>query len=511
MVSLVLAGVACMPPPDGVDPEGEPYEVEEQARALNGNNAAGFNLGGANLSGSNLGGANLGGANLGGANLSGNNLGGANLGGTNLGGNNLGGANLSGSNLGGANLGGANLGGANLGGANLAGSNLGGSNLGGANLGGANLAGSNLGGANLGGANLGGANTGFNVRKLTGSVNGMLYSGEDLWSPKAAQCIVMGLGSTAFANLLGKQSANAKISVALGKLPWGFSNTRGGPVALGAWEATVWGDKTFCVFVLAVPPGVSWAGVAGFVKAVFRWSAPPTQTMEISGIEASRPHDPTVNTAIDSYTGMMNAAAQFRSGKISAKNFVAGELGFITATTNNEAVMVDFSSWVLGTGTKGIILGNVQKTSPPTFVESVYYVVENSDGTVAVKVYLGGVKQPPGITVSNFALDAAYKNWKAKGGVKPVPRRCAGALLLAFNYGETIPPGKCDAGLSWQAAGASFAGKRWDTEAGTTAPMNTYMEMPNGNSEYFKRGPTVDTMKKVLAETYIHLWEKGFD
>ena len=509
MIALLVAGGACVEATEGAldEPyEVEPADLETQARALQGNNSGGYNLGGANLGGANLGGANLGGANLGGSNLGGSNLGGSNLGGSNLGGNNLGGVNLGGSNLGGANLGGSNLGGANLGGANLGGSNLGGSNTAGTNLGGNKLAGSTLGATNLGGAS-----TGFNVRNRAGGVNGMLYSGEDLWSPKSAQCIVMGIGSTAFAKLLGQQSANAKISVALGKLPWGFSGSKGGPVSLGAWEATVWGDKTFCVFVLAVPPGVNWSGVAGFVKAVFRWNAPPSQTMEISGIEASRPHDASVSTAITAYTGMMNAAAQYRTGKISAKNLVAGELGFITATTNNESVMVDFSSWVLGTGTKAIILGNVQASSPPTYVESVFYVVENSDGTVAVKVYFGGVRPTPGITISNFLLEAVYKNWKNGLSPKPVPRRCAGALLLNYNYGEPIAPGKCDSGLSWQTAGASFAGKRWNTEAGTTSPMNSYMEMPNGGGEYFKRGPTPSTMKKVLSETYIHLWEKSFD
>ena len=106
------------------------------------------------------------------------------------------------------------VGGVNLGGANLGGINLGGSNLGGSNLGGINLAGNNLVGTNLGGANLGGVNSGRNIHNLTGSINGMLYSAEDMWTPKTAQCIVMGLGSTAFAKLLGQQSAGAKISVA---------------------------------------------------------------------------------------------------------------------------------------------------------------------------------------------------------------------------------------------------------------------------------------------------------
>src|SRR5262249_33767578 len=149
---------------------------------------------------------------------------------------------------------------------------------------------------------------------LSVPINGMLYSGEDLWKPDGtnrAQCIVMGIGSTAFAKLLGQQSAGAKINVALGRLSWGFSSSANGPVALDAWEAIVWGDRTYCTFVLAAPSNTSWAGVAGFIKAVFRWNAPTNQEMAISGIEASSPYDPTLNMEVTIYYGMMNAAQKF--------------------------------------------------------------------------------------------------------------------------------------------------------------------------------------------------------
>src|SRR5215212_3914793 len=134
---------------------------------------------------------------------------------------------LSGENLAGANLAGANLAGNNLAGANLAGTNLAGSNLAGSNLAGANLAGNNLAGTNLAGANLAGANSGQNIHALTGTVGGMLYSGEDVWATTQERCVVMGIGSTAFAKLLGQQSVNATMNVALGKLPWGFTATSG--------------------------------------------------------------------------------------------------------------------------------------------------------------------------------------------------------------------------------------------------------------------------------------------
>jgi hypothetical protein len=506
LVALCLTSAASCETPDGFEQPSSPPSVLERApAALSGDNLAGNNLGGVNLGGVNLGGVNLGGANLGGVNLGGSNLAGNNLGGTNLGGNNLGGVNLGGSNLGGVNLGGVNLGGVNLGGVNL-----GGSNLGGSNLGGSNLAGNNLGGTNLGGTNLGGVNTGSNIHNLAASVNGMLYSGEDLWSTVTDRCVVMGIGSTAFAKLLGQQSANANIYVALGRLPWGFSNNSGAPVALTAWEAVVWGNNTYCSFVLATPNDASWAGVAGFVKAVFRWQAPPTQTMYISGIEASAPVDPTLSTSTYSYTGMMNAAGQWRLGKITDRNFVAGELAFVAATTNNQSVMVDFASWVMDSTSTGLILGNVESLNPPTRAESVYYVVDNGDGSVSVKIAAAA----SGLTtVSDTfeALNAAWASYQDSSVAKPIPRRCGGALYLNYYYGEPMPAGKCDDGLTWGNASSASGSRKWSTVSGTTAPMSSYMLLPLNASTPLMRGVTADDLKPVLSETYVHTWDAASD
>ncbi|MET0591901.1 MAG: pentapeptide repeat-containing protein [Polyangiaceae bacterium] len=485
-------------------------------------------LQGTNLGGTNLGGTNLGGTNLGGTNLAGPNLGGTNLGGTNLGGTNLGGTNLGGNNLGGTNLGGTNLGGTNLGGTNLGGTNLGGTNLGGTNLGGTNLGGNNLGGTNLGGTNLGGTNTGINIHALSGALNGMLYSGEDQWQPKTSQCIVMGLGSTAFSKLLAQQSAGAKISVALGKLPWGFSTQAGGAVSLNAWEAIVWGDKTYCTFVLGAPPSSTWAGVAGFVKAVFRWNAPTTQSMDISGIEASAKYDTTVSTQIATYTGMMDASAKLRAGSISAKNFIAGELAFVSATTNNQTVQVDFASWIKdasggAAGGKTLVLGNVTSSPKPTYAESVYSALENSDGSVQIVIssaIYAGWDAPSGMVDSYRDLDAAWSAYRSGKRKKPVPRRCGGALYLKYWKGEALPAGKCDSGLGWSAASSLANYDTWDGKSGTTAPMNKYMLMQlSGASTPFRRSSgshtSTDTasasVKPVLSETYIHMWEPNYD
>src|SRR6266545_4155157 len=180
-------------------------------------------------------------------------------------GGNLGGANLAGANLGGANLAGANLGGANLGGTNLAGANLGGANLGGANLAGANLAGANLAGANLAGANLAGSTAtgsyvglgcpisgtthlgtdltlstvGVDIHALGATVaNKTLRSGEEAFTRTKA-CIVMGIGSTALAKLIG-QNSGTTMYAAVRLLPWGFAATKGGAVTLNAWEVVMW-------------------------------------------------------------------------------------------------------------------------------------------------------------------------------------------------------------------------------------------------------------------------------
>jgi hypothetical protein len=495
---------------------GPPVEATEdlqaQEAALQGENMGGSNLGGINLGGINMAGTNLGGINLGGINLSGGNLGGINMAGTNMGGNNLGGINMAGSNLGGINLSGTNLGGINLGGINLAATNLGGSGSSGTNT-----AGNSVTGTTLNSSNLSGATTGRNIHNLSGSINGLLYSAEDLWTPKSAQCIVSGIGSTAFAKLLGQQSANARISVALGKLPWGFATSASGPINLRAWEAIVWGDRTYCVFVMGTPTDTTWAGVAGFIKAIFRWNAPPTQSMDISGIEAARTLDASTSTAIATYTGMMNAGARFRAGTITDRALVAGELAFASATTNNQSVQVDFASWVQDSNKNALVLGDVTSSSPPTYAEALYIALDNGDGTVQVIIDDAASRttsMPAGMTNSVVDLDIAYLAWQEGLGPKPVPRRCGGALFLNTVFGEPVPAGKCDSGLKWATGFCSVGSNPWSTVSGTTAPSNGYMQLTK-NGGLYKRALEVDgacgPLKTVLSETYVHMWERNYD
>jgi uncharacterized protein YjbI with pentapeptide repeats len=504
-IALLVTAAGCLDPQQQQQqqpaPErpAPPAAVEVNTAAVRGLNLSGLNLSAMNLSAMNLSAMNLSGMNMGGTNLSGMNLSGMNFGGTNFGGNNLGALNMAASNLSGMNLSGMNLSGMNL-----SGMNLGASNLSGMNMGASNLSGMNLSGMNLSGMNLAGADSGRNIHGLGGSMTGMLYSGEDLVSPKDDQCIVMGIGSTAFARLIAQQSANARLSVALGRLPWGFAASPGGPTTLDAWEAVVWGDQTYCTFVISAPPDSSWTGVAGFIKAIFRWNAPLSQSIDISGIDASAPHDPSLVTEVISYTGMMNAAARYVAGTIDEVAFIAGELAFITATTNNQTVMVDFSSWVRDSSGNALVLGNVESVNPPTFAESVYFVYQNPDGTFGVSV--SKADAAPGVTSSYNDLASAYVAYRAGLSPKPLPIRCGGALYLATGgYGEPMLPGKCDSGLTLTAVeGAYPTGmKAWSTVPGTTAPMNQAMYLPSTAAEPYLRSAG----KPILSETYIFMWE----
>jgi hypothetical protein len=499
------------PVPDDIVVPPPPTDIDGQWLELAGDNMGGQNLAGANLAGSNLAGTNLAGVNLGGTNLASTNLASTNLAGTNIGGN-----NLAGNNLAGTNLASTNLAGTNLAGTNMSARTLGSSTLNGSTSSGTNLAGNSISGTTLNATTLTSTTTGRNIHKL-GTATGMLYSGEDVWSPKSAQCIVLGIGSTAFPKLLAQQTANAKINVALGMLPWGFSTKAGATMALRAWEAIVWGDRTYCVFVMATPMTATWPGVAGFIKAVFRWNAPPSQAVEISGIEASAAADPGVSTGILGFSGMMNAGAQWRAGTLSETAFVAGELAFAAATTNNQSVLVDFSAWVQKKDKNPLVLGNVQSSSKPSYAEALYIALDNGDGTVSVILDDAAAKaatMPTGMIDSVVDLNAAYLAYKDGIGSKPIPRRCGGALFLNTWFGEPVPPGKCDDGLAWAPGFCMKNADDWSSVAGTTAPMNSYMLL-NKPGQSYQRAPMVDgscgTLKSVLSETYVHMWDRNYD
>ena len=491
---------------------------------LKGNNVGGHNVGGHNVGGHNVGGHNVGGHNVGGHNVGGHNVGGHNVGGHNVGGHNVGGHNVGGHNVGGHNVGGHNVGGTrhNVGGHNVGGHNVGGHNVGGHNVGGHNIAGANLSGRNLIGESVSGRqldwaaveapnvtrSSGSDTLRVSGPVSKLLHSGEDVL-PRSARCIVMGVGTTEFARLLAQQSANSQLRTTIGKLPWGFSDRAGGPIELNAWEAVVRGDKTHCSFVLATPTDVTWTGVAGFMKAIFRWNAPLTQSMEISGFPASALYDPSYVDGVTTYTGMMDAGEQWRSGRITERSLVAGELAFVAATTNNQTVMVDFASWVIDAGGSGLVLGHVEKVSPPRYAESVYYAYEADDGSIGLAVGPASWASERGAYFDRMAssyesLDAAYRLHQEGLFPKPIPTRCGGTLFLNARYHEPVAPGKCDSDVLWT-VGTVSGQRSWETVHGSTAPMNQYMLLPASETTPLRRDGKI-----VLSETYIHMWDVNY-
>src|SRR5262249_26185245 len=161
-------------------------------------------------------------------------------------------------------------------------------------------------------------------------------------------------------------------------------------------------------------------------------------------------------------------------------NFVAGELAFVTATTNNQSVSVDFASWAKNTGNNASVLGNVQSSPLPTYAESVYVAVDNGDGTVGVQIADAAAtvsSMPTGLTDRPTDLEAKYNSWKSGGGPKPIPRRCGGALDLNRSpFSEPVDSGKCDSGLYWGTQNCMTGSAPWSTVSGTTAPMNGYMQ-----------------------------------
>jgi uncharacterized protein YjbI with pentapeptide repeats len=612
-----------------------------QGEALLGENLAGTNLAGTNLAGNNLAGVNLAGANLGGTNLAGTNLAGTNLAGTNLAGN-----NLAGNNLAGTNLAGTNLAGTNLAGTNLAGTNLAGSNLGGTNLAGVNLAGTNLAGTNLAGANLSTSNVGKNIHNLA-NANGMLPSGEDLWSDRAHACVVAGLGSTAFSKLVSENAAittttitktfkvytppagtitvtdsirgnysgsyytgtstfvvpagafnlkvlstgsaylrtsvrigtttynsgakygtgvevqgppagtaaltitygsstkgvtttisydlaqSSKMYSAVAKTTWGVSNTPGGPKELDAWEVLVWGSKTYCSFVMFAPPTATFAGVAGFLKAIWRWNAPLSMSMDIGQIGGG--------VTVQTYRGFNNVAHLWSRGLVSEKAHIAGELALITATTNNVGVQADFFSWMTGVDKKPIRLSGPEGTAPNT--EGSYRAIDTGQGTVAIVMAYPDQYFPIGdwdnpnyhnenaywakqnplcveYCLKDFAFDTIYSNLVYAGSVysEAVAKRCMGWSYLVdkgYRTRADIPAGKCDDYVKFQKTDALPVSSRtynnnkirWD------------QAFPNNNenrvvAEYvWTQAPGQDWIHyggPVISETYVFLYERSF-
>ncbi len=508
LLGVLLLAVGCAPPEAGLLDVSD--AVGEAEQEIAGTNVGGTNLGGANVSGNNVAGTNLGGANLGGTNVSGNNVAGNNLGGTNLGGNNVAGNNVAGTNVGGTNVAGTNVGGTNVAGTNVAGSNLGGSNVAGTNVGGTNVSGTNLAAATLATANIG-----VNIHALGTAPNKMLFSGEDVFTPRTSSCVVLGIGSTAFAKMLAANPSGTMYT-AIKKLPWGFSQTSGGPVTLAVWEALVWGSSKYCVFLITAPTNTSYTGVAGYVKSVWRWNAPPSRTMSIGQIGGGQ----TVQT----HTGMMNAGATVLAGTISERVYVAGGLMFSGATTNDQSVQVDFASWVAqeSKGNDALVLG--RPTGVPLRLDAVYQALLMADGNI-LPVMAGR----PNLTLPMADTFADFLGWNNPiddpNIGKPTAKRCRGAMVL-HRYTPQIfpdaPTTKCDdfsmnsfdtflamPGANTRIEPAAFGATPWSTDP-LSVEYGLFYDSPNGRPDYVQAVP-VGKYGCTTTNPYYRMMPVGLD
>ena len=224
------------------------------------------------------------------------------------------------------------------------------------------------------------------------------------------------------------------------------------------------------------------------MKAIFRWNAPTTQSMEIGQIGGGQ--------TIKTYTGMMNASPLILNGTISEKNHIAGELAFITATTNNQTVSVDFASWVENASGTPIILGNV--SGSPKNYEGAFLAAVNSDGTIAIAVDTSVWGNGSAPLASFLDTDFIYESWQwGLVPQKPVPKRCAQAFDFFRLFNEPIPTGKCDAGLQ---LGVPRTEVTWSSLLSQPVlPYNNYMPLTSVVTMY----PALNS-EPVLAGTITH-------
>lgn len=472
---------------------------------LGGNNLSGPNLGGANLAGTNLAGTNLAGTNLSGSNLSGSNLAGSNLAGSNLAGTNLAGLNLAAATAGfDFHLINENQSGITTTGTWTTDTTTGYPFDGAYKYAGAaasmtipfngvrvtlygqtchfcgtmrvkvdnvQVAMVDLYSATgewrqklyttpaktkgnhtvtlewTGTKNAASVGTRVNFDALTVDRGAkLLRSGEDVFhadnKTKAnnSACVVMGVGSTAFTRLVNANSGGQMYAL-LDKLPWGFTTASGGALELDAWEAVVWGSNTYCVFVIPAPKGATLAGVGGFIKAIFRWNAPPWKSISIGQLGGGM--TPLV------FSGMMNASSYFAAGTLSDANLIAGMLSFITSTTNNISVQVDFASYIqLNDGTYRV-LGNPTVLSGTTqYPEGAFMTVliDEGGGNYSYRILTYATKTNSYYTTLLSAYD------RAPVGAKPAAKRCLGAKYLQEMRSVAVPGGKCDNGTGFRDA-----------------------------------------------------------
>ena len=531
----LLTSVACtaslepLPENPAQPQQPEPAELpiapsfqEEQTIALQGDNLAATNLGGPNLAATNLAATNLGGPEPrrpepgrpepGVARTWADRTSGATTWARN---------NLAATNLGGDEPAGTNLASTNLAGTNLAATNLG------SNLSGTNLAGTTWRATTWASTNLGGHQPGRHQHRPEHPQPGRRIHQRHALQRRghvdAQDRPVRGAWASArppSPSCWASRPPTPRSRSRWASCPGASPASRGGPITLQAWEAVVWGDKTYCVFVLAAPAGGDLAGRGRLHQGRLPLERPARADHGDQRHRGQRRrHDSTVSTAIHSYTGMMNAAARFRAGE-HHRHGLRGRRAGLRQRHHQQPVGAG-RLFLLGARTRTrtpLVLGNVTSVNPPTYAEALYIALDNGDGTVQILLDDAASRakvMPAGMTNSVVDLNAAYLAWQDGLGPKPVPRRCGGALYLKTWFSEPVPARQVRRRPGLGPRLLREGRRPWSTvcrhHRSDERLHGAQQERRRATSAGRSPAASCGTMKTVLSETYVHMWEPNFD
>jgi hypothetical protein len=262
---------------------------------------------------------------------------------------------------------------------------------------------------------------------------------------------------------------------------------------------------------------MAWNLVAGYTKAVWRWIGKPTDTITIGQIGGGQ--TPLV------YQGMMNTSAGLLTGTFSDKNYLAGELSFVSSTTNNQSVQMDWDSTLLDNNGYGQILANIGVLPDgglPPYSEGIWAAVDVGDGGIQIIFSSGyGNSQSQAIDID---FSNARANWIQGLAQAPVPKRCGGWIYAnsvdQVTY-ATIPDGKCDTYVYAQMAGGSEGTyDSWQdvlSDAGLpTNADNSFMKVavpPTDGGAPFSEQKTLGSpasLGTIISETYTFMNENSY-
>jgi hypothetical protein len=295
-------------------------------------------------------------------------------------------------------------------------------------------------------------------------------------------------------------------------LPWKFKGVAPAPDQ-AAWEVVFWttgATGKYAVFIIVSSTATTWEGVAGYIKAVWRWAAPPTRNINIGQIGGGK--------TVQVWPGMMNAS----QAPITEEAYVAGMLSFAAATTNNISVNVDYASWGMNTSGNSFVMGNFEPTTRHIEAEFINYdlgVTPKQYG-VAVRVWPESTAARSQIynsavvdiaSVSGKGVFLTYADFKAcydAATTKPQPKRCSWAAKLNgdTNGAYAIPAGKCDEYLLTEKAGSKHVithdlwETTWSQIIPNPVPLNRLQAIPWKRANF----KITDTVTGTGAGTYTY-------